>query len=48
MIPVPIVAATCKPKNRKATKLKKAAQMTAVRGERTRVDTTVATEFAAS
>ena len=31
-----------------ATKLKKAAQMTACPGERTRVDTTVAMEFAAS
>ena len=33
---------------RKATKLKKAAQMTAVVGERTRVETTVAIELAAS
>ena len=36
------------PKTRKATKLKKAAQTTAWRGERTRVETTVAMELAAS
>ena len=40
--------ATCVPKIKKATKLKKAAQKTAIRGERTRVETTVAIELAAS
>src|SRR5204862_5925813 len=40
--PVPMVCATCKPKTRKATKLKNAAQMTAAFGGRTRVDTIVA------
>jgi hypothetical protein len=48
MIPVPMVWATCSPKNRKAMKLKNAAQMTAMPGESTRVETTVAMEFAAS
>jgi hypothetical protein len=48
IIPLPTVPATCVPKNRKAMKLKKAAQMTANRGESTRVETTVAIEFAAS
>ena len=43
-----IVAATAVPKIRKAAKLKNAAHATAWRGERTRVDTTVAIEFAAS
>ena len=47
-MPLPIVSATCTPKKRNATKLKKAAHRTAHRGERTRVDTTVAIEFAAS
>jgi hypothetical protein len=47
-IPVPIVCATCTPKSRNAMKLKKAAQMTAVRGRNTRVDTTVAIELALS
>ena len=42
------VAATCWPKTRKAMKLKKAAQKTATWGERTRVETTVAIELAAS
>ena len=46
--PVAIVAATTVPNTRKAAKLKKAAQMTASRGDRTRVDTTVAIELAAS
>ena len=48
MRPVPMVWATCSPKNRKAMKLKNAAQMTAMLGESTRVETTVAIEFAAS
>ena len=43
-----IVSATFVPKNRKAAKLKNAAHATACRGVRTRVDTTVAIEFAAS
>src|SRR3989338_1049005 len=48
IIPLPMVVATCNPKTPTATKLKKAAQMTACLGERTRVETTVATELAAS
>ena len=48
MIPLPIVAATLRWKTRKAMKLKKAAQSTATCGERTRVETTVATELAES
>src|SRR3954452_5362179 len=47
-IPVPSVWATCSPKNRKAMKLKKAAQNTAYRAGRTRVETMVAIELAAS
>ena len=47
-IPLPIVLATCVSKAKAATKLKKAAQTTATCGERTRVETTVAMEFAAS
>jgi hypothetical protein len=47
-IPFPIVLATCSPRNRKATKLKKAAQITAYLGESTRVETMVAIEFAES
>src|SRR5512143_2146319 len=47
-IPRPTVSATCKPKNRKATKLKNAAQATAYWGRSTRVETMVAIEFAAS
>ena len=43
-----MVFATAVPKVNAATKLKNAAQMTATRGERTRVETTVAMEFAAS
>src|SRR5262249_35053161 len=39
IMPVPTVCATCAPKNRKATKLKNAAQATAVCGRSTRVDT---------
>ena len=48
IIPFPIVLATVVPKTRKATKLKNAAQITAKRGDRTLVATTVATELAAS
>src|SRR4029079_11597609 len=48
MMPVPIVCATCKPKKRKAMKLKNAAHNTAARGGRTLVETTVAIELAAS
>ena len=43
-----MVLATWVPKNRKAMKLKDAAQITARRGDSTRVDTTVAIELAAS
>jgi len=46
--PAPTVSATRVWTIRKAAKLKKAAQMTAWRGVRTRVETTVAIEFAAS
>jgi len=42
------VFATCKPKTKNAIKLKNAAQITARRGERTLVETTVAIEFAES
>ena len=48
IIPEPTVLATAVPKTKAATKLKKAAQMTALPGDRTRVETTVAMEFAAS
>ena len=48
MMPVPSVSATCRPKNRKAMKLKKAAQTTAYCGRSTRVETIVAIELAAS
>ena len=48
IIPEPIVLATAVPKTNAATKLKNAAQMTAFPGDRTRVETTVAIEFAAS
>ena len=47
-IPTPTVCATCRPKNRNAMKLKNAAQATAYRGRKTRVDTMVAIELAAS
>src|SRR5258708_4123221 len=47
-IPFPIVAATFRWKTRNAMKLKKAAQMTAICGVSTRVETTVAIAFAAS
>ena len=48
IIPVPTVLATAVPKANAATKLKNAAQITALPGESTRVDTTVAIELAAS
>jgi len=48
IIPEPTVFATAVPNTNAAMKLKKAAQTTAFPGERTRVDTTVAIEFAAS
>ncbi len=43
-----MVVATWVPNTRNATKLKNAAQATAIRGVSTRVDTTVAIELAAS
>src|SRR5467141_410251 len=48
IVPFPIVEATLTPKTKAATKLKNAAQSTATRGVRTLVETTVATELAAS
>src|SRR5207237_1568241 len=48
IVPLPIVDATLTPNTNAATKLKNAAHRTAIRGDRTRVDTTVATELAAS
>ncbi len=48
IIPDPTVLATAVPKVKAATKLKKAAQTTALPGVRTRVETTVAIELAAS
>ena len=48
IIPLPIVEATVVPNTRKATKLKKAAQITASLGDRTRVETMVEIELAAS
>src|SRR5258708_36280237 len=47
-IPVPTVWATCRPKNKNAMKLKKAAHITAYCGRNTRAETTFAIEFAAS
>jgi hypothetical protein len=47
-MPFPTVSATVRPKKRKAMKLKNEAQKTARDGRRTRVDTIVAIEFAAS
>ena len=47
-MPAPTVFATAVPNPNAATKLKNAAHMTALPGESTRVDTTVAIEFAAS
>ena len=46
--PLPIVLATAVPTTNAATKLKNAAQNTATPGLRTRVETTVAMEFALS
>jgi hypothetical protein len=48
IIPAPMVVATAVPNVKAAMKLKKAAQITALPGERTRVETTVAIELAAS
>src|SRR6185295_11231462 len=48
IIPLPMVLATWVPSTKAATKLKKAAHRTAFCGESTRVETTVAMEFAAS
>src|SRR6266545_6003072 len=48
IMPFPTVFATAVPKVKAATKLKNAAQMTALPGDSTRVETTVAIEFAAS
>src|SRR5580692_7249652 len=47
-MPLPIVAATAVPKTKAAIKFQKAAQTTARNGVRTRVETTVAMELAAS
>src|SRR5580693_2368072 len=47
-MPLPMVAATAVPKTKAAMKFQKAAQATARRGVRTRVETTVAMELAAS
>ena len=47
-VPLPIVCATPVPKTNAATKLKNAAQITALPGDSTRVETTVAMELAAS
>jgi len=47
-IPDPTVLATAVPKPNAAAKLKNAAQMTALPGDSTRVETTVAMELAAS
>ena len=48
IIPEPTVLATAVPNVNAAMKLKNAAQITALPGDSTRVDTTVAMEFAAS
>lgn len=48
IMPFPRVFATAVPKMKSATKLKKAAHTTACLGVKTRVETTVAMEFAAS
>ena len=47
-MPAPTVFATAVPARNAAAKLKNAAQMTALPGVRTRVETTVAIELAAS
>ena len=46
--PLAMLPATCVSKTRNATKLKNAAHSTAMRGDSTRVETTVAIELAAS
>src|SRR5262245_37193472 len=48
IMPLPMVLATCVPSTKAAMKLKNAAQTTAFCGDSTRVETTVAIEFAAS
>ncbi len=48
IMPLPMVLATAVPSTKAAAKLKKAAQATACCGVRTRVETTVAIELAAS
>jgi hypothetical protein len=48
IMPAPTVLATPTPKPKAATKLNTAAHTTAFPGESTRVETTVAMEFAAS
>ena len=48
IMPEPTVFATAVPKTNAAAKLKNAAQMTALPGDSTRVETTVAIELAAS
>src|SRR5437879_1121006 len=48
IMPLPIVLATAVPNPKAATKLKNAAQITALPGVSTRVETTVAMELAAS
>ena len=48
MMPLAMVLATCTPNMAKAMKLKNDAQMTAIRGDKARVLTTVAIELAAS
>jgi hypothetical protein len=48
IIPLPMVAATVVPNTRKAIKLKNAAQTTASLGDKTRVETIVDMELAAS
>ncbi len=47
-MPAPMVLATAVPKMNAAAKLKNAAQTTALPGDSTRVETTVAMELAAS
>ena len=47
-MPLPMVFATAVPNPKAATKLKNAAQTTAMRGVKTLVETTVAMELAAS
>jgi len=47
-MPLPMVVATLTPKKKTAAKLKNAAQATAIKGDRTFVETMVAIELAAS